>query len=263
MTRPLAGKCALITGSTQGIGRATAERLAAAGCNIVLIGFGDLAEIEALRVGLTREYGVQAVYSSADVRKIRQIAETVAHAIDAFGAVDILVNNAVVRYTAPIESFSAEEWDDSLAVNLSGAFHAIRAVIPHMKARGWGRIVNMSSIYGLRGASNRVGYVTTKTALIGLTRAVALETAAHGITCNAVCPGTTDTPIHEATVESLVAGRGMSRVDAEREILTGKQPTGRLVVSGGVAAFIEFLCGPDAADITGAVIPIDGGWSIS
>jgi 3-hydroxybutyrate dehydrogenase len=260
MTRPLEGRTALVTGATQGIGHATAERLAAAGCNIVLIGFGARDAIDAQRTGLASDHGVRVVYAPADVGTPAQVTGAVADAIGVFGGVDILVNNAVVRHSAPIEHFPAEAWDESVAVNLSSAFHAIKAVLPRMKARGWGRIINMSSIYGQRGAANRVGYVTTKTALIGLTRAVALETAAHGVTCNAVCPGTTSTPVHEAAVAALIEG-GAAREAAEQTVLRGKQPTGRLIPAEHVAALVEFLCSPEAAHITGAVLPIDGGWS--
>jgi 3-hydroxybutyrate dehydrogenase len=176
--------------------------------------------------------------------------------------VDILVNNAVVRHAAPIEAFSAEKWDEGLAVNLSAAFHLIRLTMPMMQAKGWGRILNVSSIYGFKGAANRVAYVTTKTALLGLTRAVALEGLAHGITCNAVCPGTTETPVHQAAIASLAAG-GMTRDEAERTFFSTKQPTGRFISADQVAALMVFLCGPDASDITGAALPVDGGWSVS
>lgn len=262
MNRSLEGKSALITGSTQGIGLAIARRLAAAGCNVVLNGLGDTAAIEELIQELEREHRVTAWYDAANLRDPRQIERMISDAARRM-AIDILINNAVVRHSAPVEQFGLDTWDESIAVNLSAAFHTIRFVLPPMKQRGWGRIVNVSSIYGLRGTTNRVGYVTTKTALIGLTRAVALETAGSGITCNAVCPGTTETPVHEAAVRSLIGRGNLSRVQAEREVLRGKQPTGRFIAAGGVAAMVEFLCGPDAADITGAVLPIDGGWSIS
>ena len=185
----------------------------------------------------------------------------VAAAFEAFGAIDILVNNAVVRHTAPVEAFDPAVWDEGLAVNVSAAFHAIRLVIPAMKQAGWGRIINVSSIYGLRGAANRINYVTSKTALIGMTRAVAIETVAHGITCNAICPGTTETPVHEAAVESLMT-EGLPRAEAERRFFVGKQPTGRFIPAESVTALMVFLCRPEAADITGAALPIDGGWSI-
>jgi 3-hydroxybutyrate dehydrogenase len=150
-----------------------------------------------------------------------------------------------------------------MAVNVSAAFHTIRLSLPGMKARRWGRIVNVSSIYGLRGAANRIGYVTSKTALLGMTRAVAMEALAHDITCNAVCPGTAETPVHDASIEAAMGASALTRADAERRFMVGKQPSGRLIPAESVAALILFLCGPDAADITGAALPIDGGWSIA
>jgi 3-hydroxybutyrate dehydrogenase len=177
-----------------------------------------------------------------------------------FGGVDILVNNAVLRQTAPIEEFPVDRWDDSLAVNLSAAFHTIRLILPHMRKNNWGRIINVSSIYGLRGVANRVGYVTTKTALIGITRAVALETLDQNITCNVICPGTAETPVHDAAIQTMMTTDGLSRTEAERRFLAGRQPSGRFVAPGGVAALMLYLCGPDSADITGAALPIDGGW---
>jgi 3-hydroxybutyrate dehydrogenase len=262
-TRPLEGKSALVTGSVRGLGLAAVRRLAAAGCQIVMNGFGAAGDVEAIRQSIEDGHGVRTLYSSADLRKPGDIAQLVSTACDAFGTVDILVNNAVVRAAAPVEEFRPEDWDEGLAVNVSAAFHTIRLAVPGMKRNRWGRIINVSSIYGLRGATNRINYVTSKTALIGMTRAVALETVAHGITCNAVCPGTAETPVHEATVEALVATEGLSRADAERRVLQGKQPTGRFVSPDNVAALIVFLCGPEAADITGAALPVDGGWSIS
>jgi 3-hydroxybutyrate dehydrogenase len=238
-------KRALVTGSTQGLGLAVARHLAAAGCDIVLHGLGT-----------PPEFGVRCEYSPADLRNPSAIEEMMA-----LGPIDILVNNAVVRHVAAIESMSPDDWDQDLAVNLSAAFHTIRLALPGMKSRNWGRIVNVSSIYGLVGATNRVGYVTTKTALIGLTRAVALETAGYDITCNAVCPGTSATPVHEASLEALRQTQSLERDEAERLLLAGKQPTGRLISPDGVAALVALLCSPESRDITGAAIPIDGGWS--
>ena len=207
--RALEGHCALITGSTQGLGLAAAHRFAAAGCHIVLSGLATRDDAEGLVVELASRHGIRAVYAAGDLvaaRGHRRASSTTARS--AFGSVDILVNNAVVRHAAPVEDFSPEKWDEGLAVNLSAAFHLIRLTVPMMQARGWGRILNVSSIYGLKGAANRVAYVTTKTALLGLTRAVALEGLAHGITCNAICPGTTETPVHEAAIRaSMAAGR--------------------------------------------------------
>ena len=258
--RPLHGKCALITGSTQGLGLAAARRFAAAGCHLVVNGLGAATDGDVFCRSLEQEHGVRALYSGADLRRPGEIAQMVSTAADAFGAIDILINNAVVRHSAPVEDFDVDAWDDGLAVNVSAAFHTIRLVVPQMKRNNWGRIINVSSIYGLRGAANRINYVASKTALIGMTRAVALETVAHGITCNAVCPGTTQTPVHEAAIAALIAG-GATRADAERQFFAGKQPTGRFVAADGVAGLMVFLCGPDAADITGAALPVDGGWS--
>lgn len=259
--RPLAGRCALVTGSLQGLGLAAARRLAAAGCRIVLHGLADEARVSALRQEFDVSYGVETIGSTADLGRPADIERLVAKAHDTFGAIDILVNNAVVRHAAPIEQVAPHDWDEAIAVNLSAAFHTIRLALPGMKMRNWGRILNVSSIYGLTGAPDRVGYVTTKTALIGLTRAVALETARYDITCNAICPGTARTPVHEAAVRALIETQGLDPADADARILAGKQPTGRFVDADGVAALMAFLCGPDARDITGAALPVDGGWS--
>jgi 3-hydroxybutyrate dehydrogenase len=258
----LAGKCALITGSLQGLGLAAAERFAAAGCHIVLSGLAPSEEIDKIRAQIESR-GVRALYCGADLRRPAEIEQMMAESLAAFGAVDILVNNAVVRHADAIEEFPVAKWDEGLAVNLSAAFHTIRLALPQMRQSNWGRIINVSSIYGFRGAANRVSYVTTKTALLGLTRAVALETLGQNITCNAVCPGTTHTPPHEATIRQSMAASGLSREEAERRFLTGKQPSGRFIQGSDVAALMLFLCRPESCDITGAALPIDGGWSIS
>jgi 3-hydroxybutyrate dehydrogenase len=246
----------------RGLGLAAAQRLASAGCHIVLNGLEPASETAALAADLHR-HGVRSLYCQADLRRPDEIEEMVEVSIDTFGAVDILVNNAVVRHVGSIEHFGTAEWDEAIAVNLSAAFHTIRMAVPNMKRNQWGRIINVSSIYGMRGAANRVGYVTTKTALIGLTRAVALETVAHGITCNAVCPGTSETPVHAEAVRRVMAAEGVSHEEAERRFFAGKQPTGRFIAADHVASLIAFLCGPEGADITGSVLPIDGGWSAS
>jgi 3-hydroxybutyrate dehydrogenase len=257
----LTGRTALITGSTQGLGLAAARRFAAAGCNVVFSGLVEGQGVAQVQRALESEHGVRTIFSSADLRDPAEIDRMLAEAHGAFGQIDILVNNAVVRHTGSVEGLLPQQWDEAIAVNLSAAFHTIRLALPGMKARNWGRIINVSSIYGLRGATGRVGYVTTKTALIGLTRAVALETHAHAITCNAVCPGTTRTPVHEAAVAALGRDEGLGEADAEARVLAGKQPTGRLVDADAAAALMVFLCTEDARDITGAVLPIDGGWS--
>ena len=258
--RPLTGRSAIVTGSTQGLGLATARRLAAEGCDVVLSGLGDRHAIAGIQHAIESGHGVRVVYSDADLRDPTEIERMLAEAHRAFGRVDVLVNNAVVRHTGSVEALPPQQWDEAIAVNLSAAFHTIRMALPGMKARNWGRIINVSSIFGLRGAVNRVGYVTTKTAIIGLTRAVALETSGHQITCNAVCPGTTRTPVHEAAAAAAAAEHQLPRGEAEARVLAGKQPTGRFIEPDGVASLIAFLCTDGAADITGAVLPVDGGW---
>jgi len=261
MGRALDGKCALVTGSVRGLGLAAAHRLADAGCHIVFNGIDDPREVQPIRDEVERLHRVRTLYCRADLRLPSEIEMMVAAANDALGSIDILINNAVIRHTAPVETFETAAWDEGLAVNVSAAFHTIRLVVGGMKQRRWGRIINVSSIYGLRGAPNRVGYVTSKTALIGMTRAVALETVAHGVTCNAVCPGTTETPVHDATIRAAMDAEGLSRVDAERRFLAGKQPSGRFIGADNVAQLIVFLCRPEGGDITGAALPIDSGWS--
>jgi len=260
----LKGKCALITGSTQGLGYAMAERLAAEGCHIMLNGFGDSAEIEARRRHIEDSHSVRVLHHGADLAVPAQITDLVETADRAFGAIDIVINNAVVRHFAPLEDFKVEDWDRALAVNLSSAFHVTRLALPGMRRRDFGRIVNISSIYGQRGAVNRVDYVTTKTALIGFTRAVALEVAGQNITCNAICPGSSPTPAIEQRLAEFVArNEGLSRDDAVRSFMASRQPSGRFVAMEGVASLAAVLCGPAGRDITGAAIPIDGGWSAS
>lgn len=259
----LRGKCALITGSVGGLGLAAAHRFAAAGCNIVLSGFAEPRRIELAQADVERMHGVRTLYSSADLRSPPQIEQMFRDSEEVFGGVDILVNNAVVRCAAPVEDFPIAAWDEGIAVNLSAAFHTIRLALPRMRKRGWGRIINVSSIYGLIGAANRVNYVTSKTALIGMTRAVALEVLGENITCNAVCPGSVLTPVHEAAIQKSMAEEALSRVEAEKRFHAGKQPSGRFITAEDVADLMVFLCGPGSRDINGAAMPIEGAWSIS
>lgn len=260
MLPALAGRCALVTGSTGGLGAAIARRLAREGCNLVLNGFGDETAIEALRSDIAREAGVEVLHHPADLARPDAIAAMMAMAAERFGGVDVLVHNAVVRHFARIDDFPVERWDEALAVNLSAAFHTVRLALPHMRARSWGRIVNISSVYGFKGVENRVDYVTTKTALLGFTRAVALDTIDQPITCNAVCPGTTDTPAIETRIAAMATAKGMTREDAVRDYLAQRQPSRRFVNADHVADLIVFLCSPAGADITGAALPVDGGW---
>ena len=256
----LKGKTALVTGSTQGLGLAIAERLAAEGCNVMLNGFGKPDAIEADRQRIEADHGVRALHHGADLADPAQIAALVEAAFSAFGGVDILVNNAVVRHFAPIDQFKPEDWDRALAVNLSAAFHATRLLVPGMRQRNFGRIVNISSIFGLRGTVNRVDYVTTKTALIGFTRAVALETAGQNITCNAICPGTSSTPAIEQRLVAFMKEKGLERDEAVKAFMSTRQPSGRFVQPHKVAGLVAFLCGPDGEDTTGSAISVDGGW---
>jgi 3-hydroxybutyrate dehydrogenase len=259
----LKGKTALITGSTQGIGLAIAERLAGEGCNIVMNGLGIAETIEATRRRIEEAHAVRVLFHGADVARPAEIAALVDTALQAFGDVDILVNNAVVRHFAPVEQLKPEDWDRALAVNLSAAFHATRLVLPGMRQRDFGRIINFGSIYSSRAVINRIDYVTTKTALIGFTRAVALETAAQNITCNAICPGTVPTPAIEQRFAEFMARENLPRADAEKAFMGSRQPSGRFVAPERVAGLIAFLCGPDGVDTTGSAISIDGGWSAS
>lgn len=252
----LRGRRALITGSTGGIGLAVATRLAASGCDIVLHGLEPPQQAIPALAAVER-LGVAARYAMVDIATSPPIEALVAE----FGPFDILVNNATTRHFGAVEATAPADWDMDLAVNLSAAFHLIRLVLPGVRQRGWGRIVNISSIYGLIGAANRVGYVTTKTALIGLTRAVALETARSGITCNALCPGSTMTPNIDARIRAAMAASGFTRAEAEARFLDGKQPSGRFIEADAVGAMAAFLCSPEGRDITGAALPIDGAWS--
>jgi 3-hydroxybutyrate dehydrogenase len=255
----LEGKCALITGSVGGLGFAAAKQFAAAGSDVVLSGFASPEKIAEARAEIEKQYHVRAFYSGADLRNPAEIERLFSETFE----IDILVNNAVVRHAAPVEHFPASAWDEAIAVNLSAAFHTIRLALPGMKARNWGRIINVSSIYGLIGAANRVSYVTTKTALIGLTRAVALEVLDQNITCNAICPGSILTPVHEAALQKTMADEQISRAEAERRFHAGKQPSGRFIAAEDVAGLMVFLCGPGSRDINGAALPIEGAWSIA
>jgi 3-hydroxybutyrate dehydrogenase len=256
----LAGKSALITGSLSGIGFATAKALAGLGCDVTLNGFAAPEVVQA-RLAELRDLGVRARYHGADLRQPAQIADLVESTRQDHGGLDILVNNAVVRYFGAVENFAPEHWDEALAVNLSAPFHAIRLALPGMKANGWGRIVNMASIYGMFATVNRIDYITTKTALIGLTRAVALEVARTGVTCNAICPGTVLTPAIDWRLRQEMQRDGTSFEAAEENFLSIRQPSRKFVKDENVAGLIAFLCGPHGEDINGSALPIDGAWT--
>ena len=205
--------------------------------------------------------GYHPPLEAADLSQRAAIEAMMADLLGRLSAIDILVNNAVVRHFSPVEHFSPERWEEALAVNLSAPFHLIRLVLPGMKQLQWGRIINMASIYSTRAVENRIDYVTTKTAILGMTCAVALETATTGITCNALCPGTLPTPAIEARIAAAAERADLSIDDATRNYLASRQPSRRFVAMENVGATAAFLCSPAAQDITGATIPIDGGWS--
>ncbi|HEX4024775.1 MAG TPA: SDR family oxidoreductase [Steroidobacteraceae bacterium] len=256
----LTGKSALITGSSGGLGLAMAQGLARCGCNIVLHGLEPAAAVEHTAAALAREHGVEVAYLPADLSDPQAVDALVTAAAARLDSIDVLINNAVVRNFAAIETLPLERWHTALAVNLTAAFRAIQLTLPGMRSHRWGRIFNMTSVYGLRGVANRVDYVTTKAALLGLTRAVAAETLGQGITCNAICPGTVLTPSVEARIGELMHTHGFGRDQAVREYLRGKQPTGEPIDAAHVADMVVFLCSPSAAQITGAMMPIEGGW---
>ena len=257
----LKGKSAIVTGSTSGIGLGIARSLAAQGCNVMLNGFGDAAQIEKLRAALAAEHKVTVLYSSADMSRPAEVAAMVELALERLGPVDVLVNNAGVQHVAPVEKFPVEKWDQILAINLSSAFHAMRAALPGMKSRKWGRIINIASAHGLVASPFKSAYVAAKHGLVGLTKTVALETAGSGVTCNAVCPGFVLTPLVETQIQDRAKERGISRDDAIRNVILERQPSKEFVKIDEVAALAVFLAGDAAASITGAAYSIDGGWT--
>src|ERR671919_1042644 len=256
----LNGRSAIVTGSTSGIGLAIARGLAEAGCNLMLNGFGDADEIERLRARLEAEHGIRALYSAADMTRPGQIAAMVEEAAE-FGGIDILVNNAGIQHVAPIEDFPPEKWNAILAINLSSAFHTTRAVLPAMKARGWGRIINIASAHALVASPFKSAYVAAKHGLLGLTKTVALETAEHGITVNAICPGYVLTPLVQKQIPETAKARDITEDEVVRDVLLQAQPTRQFVTTEQIGALAVFLCSDAAASITGTALPVEGGWT--
>jgi 3-hydroxybutyrate dehydrogenase len=257
----LNGKTAVVTGSTSGIGLAIARALAGQGANVVINGFGDKAAIEQERAGIETEFKVKALYSAADMTKPAEIADMVATAEKTFGSVDILVNNAGIQYVAPIEEFPVEKWDAIIAINLSSAFHGIRAAVPGMKKRKWGRIVSTASAHSLVASPFKAAYISAKHGLAGLTKTVALELATFGITCNCISPGYVWTPLVEKQIPDQMKSRGMTEEQVKRDVLLAAQPTKEFVTVDQVASLALYLCSDAAKSITGANISIDGGWT--
>jgi len=254
-------KTALVTGSTSGIGLGIATTLAAKGANIILNGFGDAAEIERLRTKLAADHGVEVRYDGADLARQDAIEAMMGNAIEAFGAVDILINNAGIQFVAPIDEFPVAKWNAIIALNLTASFHTIRLALPKMKERKWGRIVNIASAHALVASPYKSAYVAAKHGIAGLTKTVALEVATQGITMNAICPGYVWTPLVEKQIPDTAKARGLTEAQVINDVLLHAQPTKQFVQVAEVAALAAFLASDEAASITGAIIPIDGGWT--
>jgi 3-hydroxybutyrate dehydrogenase len=256
----LKGKTALVTGSTSGIGLATARALAGEGANLMLNGFGDKAAIEKERAGLEKEFGIKVRYSAADMSKPAEIADMIRATEKEFGALDVLVNNAGIQHVANIEDFPIEKWDAIIAINLSSSFHTIRTAVPGMKKRKWGRIINIASAHGLVASTQKVAYVSAKHGLVGLTKVVAMETANAGVTCNAICPGWVLTPLVQQQIDARAKASGKSVRKEEIALLSEKQPMHQFTKPESIGALAVFLCSDAAATITGSAYSIDGGW---
>lgn len=257
----LTGKTAIVTGSTSGIGLAIAEALAAKGCSIVVNSYSDSQEDHAVAAGVAERHGAEAVYIKADMSKPDDCRMLVEKTVSRFGTVDILINNAGIQFVAPVDEFPPERWDAIIAINLSSAFHTAAAAIPHMKASGWGRIVNIASAHGLRASPNKSAYVAAKHGVVGLTKTIALELAGQGVTCNAVCPGFVLTPLVETQIEDRAKETGLDRESTIRDVILAKQPSKQFATVEQIAASTAFLCSDDAAQITGTTLSVDGGWT--
>ena len=251
---------AIVTGSTSGIGLGVADALAANGANVMLNGFGDAGAIEKERRSLETRHGVKALYHGADMTKPEQIRDLVAAAAAAFGKVDIIVNNAGVQHVAPVEEFPDDKWDAIIAINLTSAFHMTKAAFGGMKARKFGRIINIASAHALVASPFKSAYVTAKHGLLGFTKTIALEGAEFGVTCNAICPGYVKTPLVEKQIPDTAKARGMTEEEVIRKVILEAQPTRKFVTVEDVAALAVFLAGPNGASMTGAAYQIDGGW---
>jgi 3-hydroxybutyrate dehydrogenase len=256
----LSGKTALVTGSTSGIGLGIARSLAAQGANVVFNGFGDAGQIEALHTGVAREFGVRTGYHGADMSKPDQIEAMMQYAADQFGGVDILVNNAGIQHVANVDEFPTEKWDAIIAINLTSAFHTTRLALPGMKAKDWGRVINLASVHGLVGSAGKSAYVASKHGLIGFTKVTALELAHTGVTCNAICPGWVLTPLVQKQVDDRATRDGLSTEQAKKALLAEKQPSGEFVTPEELGALAVFFCSPAANQVRGVAWNMDGGW---
>ena len=256
----LKGKSAIVTGSTSGIGKGIAEALASSGVNVMLNGFGDAAEIERQRAALASSAKVEVAYHPADMSKPADIRDMVARTQKMFGGVDILVNNAGIQHVAPIEQFPDDRWDAIIAINLSSAFHSIKAALPGMRTRKWGRIINIASTHGLVASAEKSAYVSAKHGIMGLTKTVGLETAGSGVTCVAICPGWVLTPLVQKQIEAKAAAEKLSVEAAKKALLGEKQPSMEFTTPEEIGQTVLFLCSPAAVQITGSAIVLDGGW---
>ena len=261
MAGDLKGKCALVTGSTSGIGQGIAELFAREGANVMLNGFGDAAAIEQLRASLERECKVKVRYHPADMSKPSEIADMMKRASDEMGGVDILVNNAGIQHVAPVDEFPPEKWDAIIAINLTSAFHTTRLALKDMKAKKWGRVINIASAHGLVASPNKSAYVAAKHGIIGFTKTLALEVAELGITSNAICPGFVHTPLVEKQIEDQARALGITKDKAARDVILAPQPTKQFVKIEDIAAMALYLAGPSASQINGASLSVDGGWT--
>src|ERR1700722_255975 len=261
LSMSLASRNALVTGSTSGIGLAIARALAKDGANIVINGMGDPAAIEKERAAIETDFGVKAFYNGADMTKPAEIAAMVADAQAKLGSLDILVNNAGIQFVSPIEEFPIEKWDAIIAINLSAAFHAIRAAVPGMKAKKWGRIVSTASAHSLVASPFKSAYVSAKHGIAGLTKTVALELAQFGVTANCISPGYVWTPLVEHQIPDTMKARNLTREQVIHDVILAAQPTKEFVTSEQVASLAVYLCSDAAAQITGANLSIDGGWT--
>ncbi len=259
-SRPLQGRRALVTGSVGGLGKVMARQLAHAGASVMISGLEAPEEVEAARAELAHASGSTVGYAQADLTILADIEGLAKRACDELGPIDILLNSAVVRHFSPLEQFPVDRWNEALAVNLSAPFHLTRLLLPSMRANGYGRIFNFTSVYGSHGTAGRVDYVCTKSAIEGLTRATAVECADGAVSCHALCPGSMLTPSLEVRVRTLAETENLDWEQATTKFLQGKNPTGRFVEESSVSDVMLFLCGPVGRDMNGAIIPIEGGW---